>query len=293
MTLLTFCACIDPRRINKATGHYPGCPDSIIPPECLLPPHELVTREEATLDGRGPRSERYPEGKPIFGKRLRTELVPGPAWSAPWKAPAPSSAPIPAASPVETSDAPDTDSIVVVLDTETTGINDPRVCEIALCVIDLSSPGEPKVIARHAKLLNPGKAIEPSAVRVHGIHDQDVRNCPTLADVWEKLVAWVEKYAGRDGKSAQIIAHNASFDRRAITGSLPLLPGELPVWHWRCSLSLARRVVPGLPSYSLHDGYGKAGLATSLQLVKGEGHRAMGDVITTCLLYTSPSPRDA
>lgn len=286
--LLTYCTCADPRRINPATGHYPGCPDSIIPPDQLLPPWEVVTTEERVYAGKGARSERHPDGKPIFDVIQRTNLVPGRAWSEARKAPAPD-APVATAGDSADDSAP---SIVCVLDTETTGLTDPRVCEIALCVVDLSSPsspsspGELKIIARHAKLLNPGKAIEPSAVRVHGIRDQDVRDCPTLADVWEKLVAWVEKYAGRDGKSAQVIAHNAPFDRRAITGSLPLLPGDLPPWHWRCSMALAKKVAPGLPSYSLHDdpAKGKTGLATSLKLVKGESHRAMGDVITTVSL---------
>jgi len=281
--LLTFCACIDPRRINPSTGHYPGCPDSIIPPDQLLPPWEVVTTEERVYAGKGARSERHPDGKPIFDVIQRTNLVPGRAWSEARKAPAPD-APVATAGDSADDSAP---SIVCVLDTETTGLTDPRVCEIALAVIDLSSPsspGGPKVIARHAKLLNPGKAIEPSAVRVHGIRDEDVRDCPTLADVWEKLVAWVEKYATHPGHPPQIVAHNAAYDRRAISSSLPLLPGELPAWHWRCSMALAKKVAPGLPSYSLHDSPGKVGLATSLSLTRGESHRAMGDVLTTVSL---------
>mgnify|MGYP000163811751 FL=1 len=281
-SLLTFCACIDPRRINPATGHYPGCPDSIIPPDQLLPPWEVVTTEERVYAGKGARSERHPDGKPIFDVIQRTNLVPGRAWSEARKAPAPD-APVATAGDSADDSAP---SIVCVLDTETTGLTDPRVCEIALCVVDLSpvTPSGPKVIARHAKLLNPGKSIEPSDVRVHGIRDEDVRDCPTLADVWEKLVAWVEKYATRPGHPPQIVAHNAAYDRRAIAGSLPLLPGELPAWQWRCSVALAKRVAPGLPSYSLHDSPGKVGLATSLFLTRGESHRAMGDVLTTVSL---------
>jgi len=282
--LLTYCACVDPRRINPSTGHYPGCPDSIIPPDQLLPPWEVVTTEERVYAGKGARSERHPDGKPICDVIQRTNLVPGRAWSEARKAPAPD-APVATAGDSADDSAP---SIVCVLDTETTGLTDPRVCEIALCVVDLSpsSPGELKIIARHAKLLNPGKAIEPSAVRVHGIRDEDVRDCPTLADVWEKLVAWVEKYATRPGHPPQIVAHNAAYDRRAISSSLPLLPGELPAWHWRCSVALAKRVTPGLPSYSLHDdpSRSKVGLATSLGLTKGESHRAMGDVLTTVSL---------
>lgn len=288
--VLTFCTCIDPRKIDPATGHYPGCPDSIIPPSCLLPPWELLTKEERVYAGRSARSERHPDGKPIFDVVTRTELVP--PRSAPVTAvtrPVPgavASTRDPSATATDSTTATDSlDSTVCVLDTETTGTNDPRVCEIALAVVDLSSPS-PKIIARHAKLLNPGKAIEPSAIRVHGIRDADVRDCPTLAEVWERLVAWVEKHAGSPGHPPQVIAHNAAFDRRAITGSLPLTPDELPPWHWRCSIALAKKVAPGLTSYSLHDdpSKGKVGLATSLKLVKGESHRAAGDATTTVSL---------
>jgi hypothetical protein len=134
--LLTFCACINPRRINPATGHYPGCPDSIIPPDQLLPPWEVVTTEERVYAGKGARSERHPDGKPIFDVIQRTNLVPGRAWSEARKAPAPD-APVATAGDSADDSAP---SIVCVLDTETTGLTDPRVCEIALCVVDLSSP---------------------------------------------------------------------------------------------------------------------------------------------------------
>jgi len=77
--VLTFCACIDPRRIDPATGHYPNCPDEIIPPECLLPPWELLTKEERVYAGKGARSEKYPAGKPIYESVTRHELVEPPA----------------------------------------------------------------------------------------------------------------------------------------------------------------------------------------------------------------------
>lgn len=284
--LLTYCTCVDPRRINPATGHYPGCPDEIIPPECLLPPHEPVTRVENTLEGRGPRTEKHPDGKPIFGKIVHTDLVPGKAWTAA-RAAAPV-APVDqhaAADPSAPSDEP---AILVVLDTETTGLRRTGtvvgVCEIGLSVIDLGplpGPGGPRVIARHSKLLSPGMPIPREASAVHGILDADVQNCPHLADIFPALLAWVTRFAG---ESPSIIAHNAAYDREVIADVLRAGGLDLPPWTWRCSMQLARKVAPGLPSYSLHDSPGKAGLASSLQLVKGEGHRAMGDVVTTVSL---------
>lgn len=270
--ILTFCACIDPRKIDQKTGHYPGCPDEIIPPECLLPPWDVVTTEERVYAGRAARTSAG-EGRAIFEKVIRHQIVP-PRASVP-TAPAVTS---PALSPT-----PSQSSIAVVLDTETTGISDPRVCEIALAIVDLSTV-HPKVIAHASKLVNPGRPIPPEATRVHGITDADVKDSPSLAEVWPKLLGWVGKHAG-DGR-LDVIAHNASYDRKAVELSLPLLPDELPAWRWFCSLQASKRIFPDLPSHSLHDDRfkGKRGLSSTLGLTKGESHRALGDVKTTVSL---------
>lgn len=278
--LLTFCACIDPRRINPQTGHYPGCPDEIIPPECLLPPWEVKTTEERVYVGKGARSDRYLTGKPIYEAVTRHELV-APRASAPARPIGPT-----ATTATGPADAP---AIVLVLDTETTGLRRKDhvvgVCEIGLAVVDLS-PVSPVILAKHAKLLHPGVPIPPDATRVHGIRDADVRDCQHLCDVWPALVAWVDRFARPGGQSeACVIAHNAPYDRAVLFDALTDRGIALPLhWRWFCSQQLAKRVLPGLPSYSLHDKDGKAGLATSVHLNKGEGHRAMGDVITTISL---------
>lgn len=283
--LLTFCTCVDPRRINPATGHYPGCPDEIIPPECLLPPHELVTRERNVPE------KKAPDGRVIkWGKERWTELAPGPAWTEAYVAPviapiAPVEQPASAA-PIESDPS---DSIVCIVDIEATGFRKAGsvvgVCEIALCVADLSSldpTGEPRIIARHGKLLDPGMPIPADATRVHGITDAMVKGAPHLADIFPRIVAWVAEHC----PSAGIIAHSAPYDREVIADVCRAHGIALPPWHWRCSMALAKKVAPGLPSYSLHDdpSKGKVGLATSLGLRKGTSHRAMGDVVTTVSL---------
>lgn len=284
--ILTFCACIDPRRINPQTGHYPNCPDEIVPPECLLPPWEVRTTEERVYVGKGARSDRYPTGKPIYEAVTRHELV------EPMRA-VPTTQPAVATSSPATSSSALAPCPVVVLDTETTGLRRKDhivgVCEIGLAVVDLGPvplAGGPRVIARHAKLLHPGMPIPPDASRVHGIRDRDVKDAQHLCEVWPALVAWVDRLARPDGQSdVHVIAHNASYDRPVLFDALTEKGVPLPLhWRWFCSMQLARKVLPGLPSYSLHDSPGKAGLATSLHLNKGEGHRAMGDVITTVSL---------
>lgn len=283
--LLTFCACIDPRRINPQTGHYPGCPDEIIPPECLLPPWEVRTTEERVYVGKGARSEKYPAGKPIYESVTRHELV------EPMRA-VPTTQPAVATSSPATSSSALAHCPVLVLDTETTGLrragHTVGVCEIGLAVIDLSpvpQAGGPPVIAKHSKLLHPGQPIPREASMVHGILDRDVMDAQHLCDVWPALAAWVDRFARTSLEEVHVIAHNAPYDRAVLFDALTERGIPLPLhWRWRCSMQIAKRVLPGMPSYSLHDSQQKAGLATSLSLNKGEGHRAMGDVITTVSL---------
>lgn len=289
--LLTFCACIDPRRINPQTGHYPGCPDEIIPPECLLPPWEVRVTEERVYVGKGARSDRYPTGKPIYETVTRHELV-EPVRAVPTTQPA-----VATSSPATSSSVPATSSAlapcpVLVLDTETTGLRKKGhtvgVCEIGLAVVDLGpvpSAGGPRILAKHAKLLHPGQPIPREASMVHGILDRDVKDAQHLCDVWPALVAWVDRLAkGSDGL-VHVVAHNAPYDRAVLFDALTEKGIALPLhWRWRCSMQVAKRVIPGMPSYSLHDKDGKVGLATSLSLNKGHGHRAMGDVLTTVSL---------
>ena len=120
---------------------------------------------------------------------------------------------------------------------------------------------------------------------VHGILDRDVMGAQHLCDVWPALTAWVDKFARTSSGEVHVIAHNAPYDRAVLFDALTDRGIPLPLhWRWFCSMQLARKALPGLPSYSLHDSQQKAGLATSLRLNKGEGHRAMGDVVTTVSL---------
>ena len=170
--------------------------------------------------------------------------------------------------------------LVAILDTETTGLRPTaRVCEIAVAVIDLVTGA---TVKRASMLLNPGVPIPPDATRVHGITDAMVESAPRFMEAWPRVVSFIATHC----PGLDVIAHNAPFDRGVLCDDLERA-GEMsdawPRWRWRDSVTLARQVIPGLPTYSLHDNDKGAGLASRLGLPKG-GHRAMGDVRTTAAL---------
>ena len=92
----------------------------------------------------------------------------------------------------------ETDS--VVLDTETTGLEQPEIVEIAIVVPDGSVLLD--------TLVRPLSAVENGARAVHGISDESLASAPSWAEVWPTVRAITN---GR-----RIVAYNDEFDRRAI-----------------------------------------------------------------------------
>lgn len=91
----------------------------------------------------------------------------------------------------------------IILDTETTGI-DPRkghrIIEIG-CVemIDRRLTGE-----TFHHYINPERAIDPGAMRVHGIRNEFLLDKPTFIKVVDELMEFI--------KGAELVIHNAPFD---------------------------------------------------------------------------------
>ena len=167
------------------------------------------------------------------------------------------------------NDTTDTSEVVAILDTETTGLKaHDRVCEIGIALLNLRTGvylSDP-----YARLVNPGMPMPAEATAKNGITDAMLEGAPTLADIWERVLAHV---GARD-----VIAHCADFDRRMIEQSLRAHGLSAPAWRWYCSRDIARRVLPGQPSYRLES------LAQAFGLAMGTAHRAKGDVETLSAL---------
>lgn len=181
---------------------------------------------------------------------------------------------------------PSAPEIITVIDTETTGLKrgakeGARITEIAAVVIDL---GARKILGRFQSLIDPGVAIPSEITRLTGITDAMVRGQPSFAEVWPRVLELVATHC----PSMDVVAHNAAFDRGQFEDAMEragLLSCDWPRWRWRDSKTMASRVIPGLPSYSLSGRPGQGpGLRESLKLPAQTAHRAMGDVLTTCSL---------
>lgn len=158
----------------------------------------------------------------------------------------------------------------VVIDTETTGLErDARIIELAAAWVDVKR-GE--VIETKSMLVDPGVRIPRAASDIHGITDRDVKGKPRIDRVLTRFFAYLE--------GGPVVAHNARYDvarlRFECERTMSRIPGKLPVY---CSLKMAKKVVPGQPSYKLEE------LAVRLDLAReGVAHRAGSDVGVTAKL---------
>ena len=154
-----------------------------------------------------------------------------------------------------------------ILDIETTGgkYNEEGITEIAIYRFD----GQ-KVVDQFASLINPERKIQPFVVNLTGINSEMLRNAPKFYEVAKRIIEITD--------GCIIVAHNAKFDNRILTTEFDRLgyPFEKDTL---CTVELAKKLIPDLPSYSL----GK--LVRSLGIPLSDRHRAQGDAKATVALF--------
>jgi DNA polymerase-3 subunit epsilon len=154
-----------------------------------------------------------------------------------------------------------------IVDIETTGgyaaNND--ITEVAIVLHNGIS-----VVDRYETLIRPAREIPYFIQVLTGITPAMVEDAPTFEEVAEEIFDRL--------KDCIFIAHNVNFDYSFIKHHLQLCGFELNVQKL-CTVRLARKVFPGLSSYSL----GK--LCVHFDIVIQNRHRAGGDADATVFLF--------
>ncbi len=156
----------------------------------------------------------------------------------------------------------------VVVDVETTGgspAHGHRVTEVAAVRV---SRGEVK--ESFSTLVNPQRHIPRMITDLTGITNEMVRSAPTFPEVAPRLQ---EMLRGR-----VFVAHNASFDWRFVSSELELCRRTPLTGRQLCTVRLARKLLPQLPSRSLD------ALALFFNLEIAARHRAGDDALATAKL---------
>jgi DNA polymerase III epsilon subunit-like protein len=154
-----------------------------------------------------------------------------------------------------------------VVDVEGNGQQPPDLVEVAAVPIAGGVIGAPV-----SWLVRPPLPITPLARRIHGITNEHVAGAPVFADIRDELLHVLD--------GAVLVAHSAHVDAG-------VLARELGGWNAPeefDTLKLARRLLPGQPSYRL------GSLTRVLDLAAGLApdlvpHRAAYDALVTARLF--------
>jgi DNA polymerase-3 subunit epsilon len=148
----------------------------------------------------------------------------------------------------------------VAFDLETTGFvaGSDRIVEIgAVKFID------DKVDSVFSTLVNPKMSIPSGASKVNGIFDDDLIGKPLIEDLLKPFAEFCEDHI--------LVAHNANFDAQFLEADIKKHESLAPQGVLLDTLSISRKVYPGLPNYKLGT------LVQHLDIPAGKFHRAEED----------------
>ncbi|GAB4426949.1 MAG: exonuclease domain-containing protein [Bacteroidia bacterium] len=154
-----------------------------------------------------------------------------------------------------------------IIDIETTG-GDPkkeRITEIAIFVHDGT-----QVVDQFCSLVNPEIPIPDFITQITGIDNDMVRDAPRFYEIARQVVELTQ--------DAVFVAHNVRFDYSFVQKEFRQL-GYTYTRRQLCTFQLARKLLPGLRSYSLKN------LCSYLHIDNEARHRAGGDAKATVQLF--------
>ena len=158
---------------------------------------------------------------------------------------------------------------LVILDFETTGLSPDqgdRAIEIGAVKIEAGRP-----VAEFQALTNPGFRVSRFIEDYTGISNELLSQAAPCTEVMRDFADFI----GKDN----LIAHNASFDRRFLDAELARLPLNYQ-GEFACSLLLARRVFQDAPNHKLGSLVDFANIP-----VEGDFHRALYDAQMTAKVW--------
>lgn len=154
-----------------------------------------------------------------------------------------------------------------IIDVETTGgtARFERITEIAIVLHD----GQ-QVLDSFSTLINPERSIPWNIIQLTGITDLMVADAPKFFEVAKQIVQMTE--------DAIFVAHNVSFDYNFVREEFARLGYDYSRKQL-CTVRLARKIFPGLKSYSLSN------LKAHFGIYSEKSHRALDDTLATVALF--------
>ena len=151
-----------------------------------------------------------------------------------------------------------------VLDFETTGTSSRYARAIEIGIVRMKNG---KILDTYSSLINPGSQIPYQITVITGITNEDVLNAPYFEDIVDEI----EEFIG----DSILVAHNLPFDLSFLKSEFLRAGKDVKEIPKLCTLKLARKLYPELPSKSLGN------IVKSLKVKHVHVHRALGDATAT------------
>ena len=158
---------------------------------------------------------------------------------------------------------------LIILDFETTGLspnNGDRAIEIG--AVKLSNG---VVTERFQELMWPGRRVSPFIEDYTGITNEMLSKAAPCDEVMARFADFIQ--------GQNLVAHNASFDKRFLEGELNRISASYD-GKFSCSLLLSRRLYQNAPNHKLGTLINYKGIAAN-----GQFHRALYDSEMTAKLW--------
>lgn len=127
----------------------------------------------------------------------------------------------------------------VAIDFETASSNSNSACQLATVTVK-----DGQIRDEKCWLIRPPRLyFAPRNIAVHGIRPSEVRDAPSMANIWEELESI---FAGK-----VILAHNARFDIGVLVSSLAAHDIACPGLQFNCTRAIAKGAWPGRSRYGL------------------------------------------
>jgi DNA polymerase III subunit epsilon len=165
-------------------------------------------------------------------------------------------------------EVPFEDADYCVFDFETTGMSarSDKVIDIGIVKIQKG-----KITDTFSSFINPGRHIPYFITSLTGITNSDVEDAPYFEDVFNSIKSFI-------GNSI-LVAHNLSFDYNFLKNECTSANLNMPSNEAICTLKLAKKLYPQLPSKSLGN------LIKTFKIKHRNVHRGLGDATATAKLF--------
>ncbi len=169
----------------------------------------------------------------------------------------------------------------VAIDFETATGSRASACAVAVAMVE---DGQVKDVLRWL-IQPPGNEYDGFNISIHGITPAMTKDSPTMAVVWQEVLAAVG--------DRPLVAHYAAFDMSVLRNALTADGSEWPNLTYFCTCTLAKRGWPGMLSYRLVDLADECGLTFQHHEPGADATTAAQLAIACCGLATERQLDDA